>query len=125
MRRRTARLPPCVRSGTGEAERGGGCCRDGEAEQGLAADVLGKKPGDISAAAEQGRMAQRYDAGKAKQEVEGQREKREDGNLVEKERAVWKEKERSIGKNPEDDFGRMPAAPRSEQRCGLAFGVAR
>ena len=55
-----------------------------EAEQRIGVDVLGEQAGGIGAEAEERRVAERDDAGIAQDQVEREREQREDGDLVQR-----------------------------------------
>jgi hypothetical protein len=82
--------------------------RHPQADQRVGHHVLGEERGHVSPEAEEGRMAQRDDAGEAEDQVERHREQRQDGDLVEQQRMVAGEEQRGEGHDAERY---LPPAP--------------
>ena len=72
-------------------ERGDGD-RHGEPQQRVAEAVLGEQPRGVRADAEERRVAERDDAGVAQDEVEREREQRQDRDLVDQRRVLPEDK---------------------------------
>ena len=105
----------------GEAEEPRDEGRGDEAEQRIGRDLQCEQPGRIGAGAEKGGVAERHDAGEAEDEIERQREQRENGDLVEQQRRPGQYEGRAECRDPEQDFGPSPATVGGETR-GEAVG---
>ena len=103
-----------------EAEHHRGETRGEQRQHRLLDDaVLGEDAGEIGAETEEGRMAERHDAGVAEHEIERDGEQAEDRDLGEDQMLGREEKDRRKRREPERDLERSPAAARGEQRAGL------
>ena len=71
--------------------------------------VLGEQRRRIGADAEERGVAERDDAGIAEDEIEREREQRQDRDLGQNEMLAGKQPDRGESRDPEDDFQRMPA----------------
>ena len=88
---------------------------DDQRQQRLGDDpVLGQQARGVGAEAEEGRVAERDDAGVAQDQVEREREQAEDGDLGEDQMPAGQEIDRGQRGQPEDDLQRMPARPGGE-----------
>jgi hypothetical protein len=88
-------------------------CRDGcdKAGQWIGGHELAEKPSGIGARPEEGGMAQRYDAGIAQDQIEREREQREDRHFVQQQVLARRQEECREGQHPEDDLGHAPTRP--------------
>ena len=109
-------LPPDDEEADGESRqrrhgRGGD-----EARQRLAPAVHGKQAGRIGAETEEGRVAQRDDAGVAEDEVERNREQSGDQDLAAEHQMTGQRKVRGDRDQPERELDRPPAVVRERVR---------
>jgi hypothetical protein len=80
-----------------------------QAHQRVGHHVLGEKRRGVGPEAEEGRVAERHDAGVAEDQVEREREEREDRDLVEQQRVAAREEHRGNGHHRECDLPPAPA----------------
>ena len=108
-----------------EAERGRGEARGQQRQHRLLDDpVLGENSRHIGAEAEEGRVAERHDAGIAEDQVEREREQAEDRDLGQDQVLARQQEDAGEGGEPERDFEQAPARPRGEDARGLLGGRA-
>ena len=90
----------------------------------LAPAPLGNEACGVGAEAEEGRVAQRDDAGVTEDEVERQREQRARRDLARQHQVVGRHHERQQRRQPEKVFGGTPAVLRFELLCGRGEAIA-
>ena len=103
------------------AEQAGGNRRGDKPGQRLAPATFRKQPRRIGADAEIGGVAERYDAGKAEDEIERQREQSRDRDLARQHQIIRRQHERQQRREPERDLAPLPAVLRLQilNRIGL------
>ena len=94
-----------------EAQHGRRRCCEREAGERIAGDVLGQQAGRIGAEAEEGRVPQRDDAGVTQDQIEREREQRQDRDLVQDQMLARGQEQRAEGEQPEDALQPSASAP--------------
>ena len=85
--------------------------RDDQPQDGIDAEILGQQRRAIGAQSEEGRMAQRDDAGVSEDQVERNGEQGQDGQFVQQQEPPGQHEGGTDGHHPEDDFEPPDAGP--------------
>ena len=85
---------------------------------------MANRPGGIGAEAEEGGVAERDDAGIAEDQVEREREQRQDRDLVEEQRACDGSRKRGEGHEPRTAAPKLGAARGASALRGCRTGLA-